>query len=99
MARAGRDAQIASAQHLQAAIEELLESSARIQAEVVSLGRKKSSIEEEMTQHHLRLRQIHQELPEKLRTISDLERLCAEKEALYMKLVEATPTLVHVSKR
>mmetsp|Transcript_61193 Transcript_61193/g.108924 ORF Transcript_61193/g.108924 Transcript_61193/m.108924 type:complete len:99 (-) Transcript_61193:55-351(-) len=91
--------QVEQARELQAAIESMTSRSSQLENELNALGQERAANEQTLQQLNMRIGAISNELPQKSAQLQHLQQQQQVKEAEYMRLLEATPSLVHVLKR
>lgn len=94
-----KDAQVQKAKQLHDAIEKMTEDTERLEAEVKKLGEEKVAVEKDLAFRLQRIKEIESGMPQKVQQLQHLQQLEQQKEAEYMKMLEATPTLVQVLKK
>mmetsp|Transcript_46230 Transcript_46230/g.124160 ORF Transcript_46230/g.124160 Transcript_46230/m.124160 type:complete len:97 (+) Transcript_46230:128-418(+) len=95
----GREEQVQKAKDLAATIQKMTADAEVLSKEVKDLTEQKAGIEGELNQMGERMRVIQAELPRKLQELQQLSQQQQQKEARYMALLEAAPSLVQVMKK
>mmetsp|Transcript_108196 Transcript_108196/g.170577 ORF Transcript_108196/g.170577 Transcript_108196/m.170577 type:complete len:98 (+) Transcript_108196:63-356(+) len=94
-----KDAQVQKARELQAAIEQMSQQCDQISAEVNRLQGEYAQNDQTVQQWTKRLHEINAILPQKKQQLQQLTAQQSAEEERYMKMLEATPALVHVLKK
>eukprot|EP00441_Pelagodinium_beii_P043652 CAMPEP_0197635808 /NCGR_PEP_ID=MMETSP1338-20131121/11517_1 /TAXON_ID=43686 ORGANISM="Pelagodinium beii, Strain RCC1491" /NCGR_SAMPLE_ID=MMETSP1338 /ASSEMBLY_ACC=CAM_ASM_000754 /LENGTH=95 /DNA_ID=CAMNT_0043207933 /DNA_START=90 /DNA_END=374 /DNA_ORIENTATION=- len=93
-----KDHQVQKAKDLEASIKRMTLETETLESEVKALKQDKAAVESELGRANGRLQAIQAELPQKLQQLKLLSQQEQEMEAQYMKMLEATPTLIQVMK-
>lgn len=94
-----KEQQIEKARELQSTIEQMTTETTRLEDDLRGMGQEQTQIVGQIQQLQARSMQIQAEIGPKQQRLQDISLILQAKEAEYMKILEAQPTLVHVLKK